>query len=215
MPAEQTETIEEAKIFHRIGIKLSACKNHEKEIIMSDLTKKAIKTSFRKLLAERPLTRITVREIAADCGINRNTFYYHYHDIPELMEEIVKDEAAALIAGYPDVSSMEECVETAFQFILENRRSINHIYHSVKREVLEQYLMRVCDYVITAWYGSVFPEGQEETEEKRGERARILRFMRYELFGACIDFMNEGMPPEAINEAKLLLGLAVEHFRSS
>ena len=64
---------------------------------MSNLTKQAIKNSFLKLLDERPLTRISVRDIAQDCGINRNSFYYHYHDIPEVMEEIFRDRTDALI----------------------------------------------------------------------------------------------------------------------
>ena len=176
---------------------------------MSNLTKEAIKNSFLKLLNERPLTRITVREIAADCGINRNSFYYHYHDIPEMMEEIVKDEATALIAAYPDISSLEECVEAVFSFVLENRRAINHIYHSVRREVFEQYLMRICDYTVTAWFDAA-SEGEGSGLKTEGpDRSMVIRFIRYELFGACIDFMNEGMPPEAIEEAKKLLGLAV------
>ena len=40
----------------------------------------------------------------------------------------------------------------------------------------------------------------------------MIRFIRYELFGACIDFMNEGMPPEAIDEAKDLLRLSLHVF---
>lgn len=176
---------------------------------MSNLTKEAIKNSFLKLLNERPLTRITVREIAADCGINRNSFYYHYHDIPEMMEEIVKDEAAALIAAYPDISSLEECVEAVFSFIFENRRAINHIYHSVRREVFEQYLMRICDYTVTTWFDAAFPDGGSGRNDDGVDRSMVLRFIRYELFGACIDFMNEGMPPEAIEEAKQLLRMTV------
>ena len=123
---------------------------------MSNLMKKAIKASFLKLLDERPLTRITVVDIAADCGINRNSFYYHYHDIPSLMEEIIRDETDNFIRAYPDISTLDECVDAVFSFILENRRSISHIYHSVKREVFEQYLMSVCSYVVRTWYDSVW-----------------------------------------------------------
>ena len=176
---------------------------------MSDLTKNAIKASFLKLLSDHPLNRITVREIAADCGINRNSFYYHYHDIPELMEEILRDEADRLIAGYPDISSLEECVDAAFCFIVENRRSINHVYHSVRRDIFEQYLMRICDYMVTSWYDSVFPCEGSGPADREEDRAQTLRFIRYVLFGACIDFMNDGMPPEAIDEAKHLLHLAL------
>ena len=60
---------------------------------MSSFTKNAIKSSFLKLLEEKPLSQITVKMIVEDCGINRNSFYYHYADIPALMEEIAHDDA--------------------------------------------------------------------------------------------------------------------------
>ena len=177
---------------------------------MSNLTERAIKASFLRLLQEQPLKSITVREITEDCGINRNSFYYHYHDIPELIEEILKDEVAALIASYPGISSLEECVEAVFEFISENRRSINHIYHSVDREILEKNLMQVCEYTISTWYDNSAASLLDGMEHGNKNHGQILRFLRYELFGACIDFMNEGMPPGAIEDAKELLHLAMK-----
>ena len=41
-------------------------------------TKRAIRNSFIRLLNERPVSQITVKDIVEDCGINRNSFYYHY-----------------------------------------------------------------------------------------------------------------------------------------
>ena len=60
---------------------------------MANLTRNAIKAALIKLLDERPLTQITVKDIVTACGINRNTFYYHYQGIPELIAEIVNDDA--------------------------------------------------------------------------------------------------------------------------
>jgi AcrR family transcriptional regulator len=177
---------------------------------MSNLMKKAIKASFLKLLDERPLTRITVVDIAAYCGINRNSFYYHYHDIPSLMEEIIRDETDNFIRAYPDISTLDECVDAVFSFILENRRSISHIYHSVKREVFEQYLMSVCSYVVRTWYDSVWLKTGAGADPAGSEL--MLRFIRYELFGACIDFMNQNMPAGAAGEAKKLLALSRRIF---
>lgn len=51
---------------------------------MPDFTERAIKASFMKLLNERPLNKITVKDIADDCGISRNSFYYHFEDVPRL-----------------------------------------------------------------------------------------------------------------------------------
>ena len=42
--------------------------------------------SFVKLLNLYPLDKITVKDIVSDCGISRNTFYYHYRDIYDLLD---------------------------------------------------------------------------------------------------------------------------------
>ena len=44
---------------------------------MPNDTKRAIRETFISLLDERPLNRITVKDIVEACGITRNSFYYH------------------------------------------------------------------------------------------------------------------------------------------
>ena len=70
---------------------------------MANFTKKAIQESFLKLLTERPLSKITVKDIVADCGINRNTFYYYFEDMPKLIESIVEDDTEQMIQSYPTI----------------------------------------------------------------------------------------------------------------
>ena len=53
---------------------------------MSQVTKRALESSLKKLLLEKPLHKITVSDITDDCGINRMTFYYHFKDIYDLVE---------------------------------------------------------------------------------------------------------------------------------
>ena len=111
---------------------------------MPNFTKRAIKESFWKLLNEQPLTQISVRQIVEECGINRNSFYYHFQDIPSLIEEIVMDAANALIQKHPSITSIDEGVEAAFRFTVDNKKAILHICNSVNRNIYEQYLMRIC-----------------------------------------------------------------------
>ena len=72
---------------------------------MPSFTRKAIMEAFRKLLDEKPLSKITIRDIVDECGINRNTFYYHFADIPELLETIIKEETDRVISSHSDVTS--------------------------------------------------------------------------------------------------------------
>ena len=53
---------------------------------MSQVTKRVLEQSLKNLLLKKPLTKITINDIAKDCGINRMTFYYHFEDIYDLVE---------------------------------------------------------------------------------------------------------------------------------
>lgn len=75
---------------------------------MPNFTYNAIKASFIKLLSERPLSQIKVKDIVADCGVNRNTFYYYFHDIPSLIEDMVTEEAEYIIQKYPSADTIED-----------------------------------------------------------------------------------------------------------
>lgn len=44
---------------------------------MSQVTKRALAASLIKLLSQKPLDKVTVKDIIEDCGVNRQTFYYH------------------------------------------------------------------------------------------------------------------------------------------
>ena len=170
---------------------------------MPNFTKKAIKDSFWKLLNEQPLSQISVREIVEECGINRNSFYYHFQDIPSLVEEIVMDAATALIQKYPSIASIDEAVEAAFRFTLDNKKAVLHICNSINRNIYEQYLMRICEYIVATYFDTVF--SNENIDEEA--RQTIILFIKCELFGLSIDWINTGMNENAITKLKHILTL--------
>ena len=64
---------------------------------MSQTTKRALEASFKKLLLEKPLNKITINDITEDCGVNRMTFYYHFKDIYDLVDWILAEDAAKVL----------------------------------------------------------------------------------------------------------------------
>ena len=54
----------------------------------SNITKKALAESLKELGSTRILDKITVADITEHCGVNRQTFYYHFKDILDLIEWI-------------------------------------------------------------------------------------------------------------------------------
>ena len=47
--------------------------------------KAAICRSASELLTKKRTKKLTVKDIVEECGITRQTFYYHFQDIPDLI----------------------------------------------------------------------------------------------------------------------------------
>lgn len=156
---------------------------------MPNFTKKAIEEAFLSLLDERPLNKITVKDIVEACGINRNSFYYHFQDLPALLEEIIAQRVQELIDQHPTIDSVEDCFDAALEFVLDHRRAVLHIYNSLSRDVFQRYLMDVCQYVVAAYVGSAL-EGREMSGE---DKAVFIRYHKCACFGAVIDWLSGGM----------------------
>ena len=59
---------------------------------MAKFTKKAIMDCFLNMLKHKNIDRITVTDICEQCGINRNTFYYYFKDIYDVLNNIFMEE---------------------------------------------------------------------------------------------------------------------------
>ena len=66
---------------------------------MSSFTKEVIIKTLFELLNEKPLGKITVKDIVERCGVNRNTFYYHFRDISDVVECALKREVDKAFAA--------------------------------------------------------------------------------------------------------------------
>lgn len=182
---------------------------------MPNFTKMAIKSTFIKLLNEKPLSQITVKDIVEECGVNRNSFYYHFQDIPALVEEIVTEEADRIIAEYPSIDSIEQALNVAMDFARKNRRAILHIHNSANRDIYEQYLWKVCQHVVSSYVNAAFADKPIADSD----RELLIRFYKCECFGMVMEWMSSGMRddmPEQIRRlCELRKGMAEEMVERS
>lgn len=61
-------------------------------------TRQKLTEAFWKLYQERPISKITVKEIAERCGVGRGTFYNHFQDVYAILEEIEQELSVSLNA---------------------------------------------------------------------------------------------------------------------
>ena len=123
--------------------------------MVQQYTKEMIREVFIKKLNEHPLNKITVKDIVRECGINRNTFYYYYTDLYAVLSEIFQTELQTVIDEYNDTLSWEESFIVAAKFALENKTAIYHIYNSMQREELENYIYNVSGNIMIRYVEKV------------------------------------------------------------
>lgn len=162
---------------------------------MANFTKKAIRESFLKLLNDRPLSQITVKDIVADCGVNRNTFYYYFQDIPKLIEEIFTEDLETIIMKYPTIEKIEDCLDAVINSALSKKRAVLHIYNSVNREIYEQYLWKVCEHVISKYINTIL-NGRKVS---KSDIDIIKKYLESVGFGIISGWLRTGMNDDIRN----------------
>ena len=163
---------------------------------MSQTTKRALAASLKKLLAQKPLSKITIADITEDCGINRMTFYYHFQDIYDLIDWICQEEGGRALQGRKDYRTWQEGFVALCRAVVENRPFIEGVYHSVQREQIETYLYRMV-------YGLLIRVVEELAAPysiSREDQEYITNFYKYAFVGVMLDWVRRGMrePPEAV-----------------
>lgn len=155
----------------------------------ANFTKKAIIEAFLTLVAKKPLSKITVKDIVDECGINRNTFYYHFQDIYALVDEYFLSEAEEMLKSVRDGKSWTD-VFTDFAESLEQDRSIvMNFYRNLGKEQFGKYLHTISKSLISRMLHSM--NGVEQLSE--ADEKLISAFYSHAFCGICFDWLESGM----------------------
>lgn len=153
------------------------------------LTKRALEASLKRLLLEKPLSKITISDITDDCGISRMTFYYHFQDIYDLVEWSCGEDAAQAIAGNKTASTWQTGLLDTFLALRENKPFIMSIYHDMSREQLERFLVPVVSDLVKG----VVDEHAARRHVHEQDKDFIARFFAHALIGTVLDWIVRDM----------------------
>lgn len=157
---------------------------------MAKFTRRAIFDAFLELLREKSLDKITVKEIIETAEINRNTFYYHFQNIDDLLEKTFQDASDTFREeSNPDRTFYEEYVRTA-EYLQSHKEAILHVYDSKSQDVLSQYL----DSAISHFVGRFVVKAAEGTRLSQAGIDYITYFYTYAFIGATLRWVEDRMP---------------------
>ncbi len=171
---------------------------------MSINTKNAMKASLKKLVQKKPLSKITISDITTDCDISRMTFYYHFKDIYDLVEWCILSDAAATSEGNVLRDTWENEFKTIFKIAKLNESFYMSLFHSMDRELLENYIFRYTSKISAR----IIEENTANIAVSEENKARLAEYYSYALTGAVVCWANGNMqenPEHIVDYLSILL----------
>ena len=170
---------------------------------MSDLTKRALAEALKNRLSKTTLKNITIKDLTDDCGLNRQTFYYHFSDIYELMEWIFVDETNKILkADYMDYD-IRTILEKTFNYVQDNEKLILNAYKSTDKSLLDNFLKSWIRPVVTQII-TRRAEGRNISDE---DRDFVIDVCVTVVLGITFQWLETGMEDNLSGKADKLMTL--------
>ena len=160
---------------------------------MRQTTKDAIAETLLDLLTDQNIEQITVKKLVEECGVNRQTFYYHFRDIYDLLEWALSRSIEEYLEENPlPRTDWKDQVRHIFHFFYNNRRRVLHAYDQDNRKLYEQFVMRMIRPIIRNKVNSC-PAAASVPQDKQDFVAKIYVWLYTALF---FEWLEEGMHDE-------------------
>lgn len=147
--------------------------------------KKVIADAVRTLLIDKKKKRITVKDIVEECNITRQAFYYHFADIPELLQWMATQKAEELKLKLSKDMTEEEAMKYMLLMFInakpEIERGIASNYGDEMGQIIQKQLQ---------WF---FREAIDEECPDMGdfEKDLFARYHCYAVLGLLCDWTEE------------------------
>ncbi len=153
----------------------------------STVTKSALAESLKKLCAEKPLDNISISDITKECGLNRQSFYYHFQDKYELLGWIYYNELFIHFNSGVGFVNWEKSLE-AFLSVMKNDKEFYCCALKSSNVIFKKHLFRIMH--------RLFVKFIHHAVRSMSYRSKTEFFANYYSHGFCgiiIDWAVKGM----------------------
>ena len=154
----------------------------------SSITKLMLANSLKKLMAEKPFSKICVADITGSCGVTRTTFYYHFKDKYDLMNWIYYTETVPFMSAYQKVENWTDGLRDLCYYMKENEAFYSNALNTTGQNSFQEYLNDYIRDLAASVLESI--KGTQFDEEKWGF---ITEFIATSFVGLIVRWSDTGM----------------------
>lgn len=151
------------------------------------ITKKIIANGLKELTKKKSFEKITIKDITEVCGLNRQSFYYHFQDKYDLVDWIYYNEAVSVIAENLSIDNWGNNILKMLNIIKEEK----YFYEGTLKLTVEN-CFREHLFNITCELFSKLIMGSSNHEFDKDEKF-VIEFYAYGIIGTIIHWIQSGM----------------------
>lgn len=159
--------------FNKVHVKMYGKLNRWGDCILGSNAKELIVDTFLSLLNENDYDKITVTDLVESCKISRQTFYYHFNSIEEMIKWAFEEESKKALEKAKGCANWVE----ASYFLVPMLERFNPLFFSAKKSqslLTIQRQLTVSIYYFTAQYYRSRPNFDQNVTEKQKFMVKYL-----------------------------------------
>ena len=170
-------------------------------------TRAEIAAAFKESVRKTSLSQTRVADLISELGRNRNTFYYHFRDIPDVVEFVLKRKWDEIQEAPQEKNSILECMEEMASLVRDNRKLMLNVYKSVKRDTFLIYMNDVILYIITEY----FKKNRNKFQLEENEIQILVRYYKCLFVGILIEWLDHGLKEDLGTEMRQAAEVMEKH----
>ena len=103
--------------------------------------KAAVADALLELIRRKDADKITVKDLVEVCGISRQTFYYHFKDIVDVVEWAAQQGVQRLVRESLNAATPQEALGVFVDFAVESQPLVQRLLNSQRREAIERIMV--------------------------------------------------------------------------
>ena len=104
--------------------------------------KSAVASALAEMMKHRSVDKITVKDLVEACGISRQTFYYHFRDITDVVEWAAQQAGQRVLAESLQANTPQAAVQRFVSFTVESWPLIQRMLSSQRRDAMERIMLQ-------------------------------------------------------------------------
>lgn len=150
------------------------------------------------MLNETTLEKISIKDIVTRLGVSRQSFYYYFTDIYEIVEWIFLQETEKALNEYSDINTWQFGYILLLKWVQNHKALVSNTYKSVQREYIEHFMNRVLfQYII-----KVVKDQSVNINVTDSQKEFVAKFYTLAINAISLEWIHNGMKdvPEDLAE---------------